>query len=76
MKRNHLTHCLVGLGAAVGVLVALGVQAGTLVYLAAALACPLMMVLMMGGMMRVHGHRRTSGDRTSEPGTVTSRSSP
>lgn len=56
MKTNHFTHCLVGVAAAVGLLFVLGVQAGTLVYLAAVLACPLMMVLMMRGMMGGHGH--------------------
>lgn len=56
MKSTHLTRCLVGLAAAVGLLLVFGVQAGTLVYLAAVLACPLMMVFMMRGMMGSHGH--------------------
>ena len=56
MKSNHFTHCLVGVVAAVGLLVVFGVKAGTLVYLAAVLACPLMMVFMMRGMMGGHGH--------------------
>jgi hypothetical protein len=75
MKSNHLTHCLVGIAAAVGLLVVFGVQAGTLVYLAAVLACPLMMVLMMRGMVGGHGqagcihpdHQHTSRDASTEP---------
>ena len=53
---NHLTHCLIGVGAAAALLLAFGVQPATLVALAAALACPLMMVLMMRGMAGHHGH--------------------
>jgi hypothetical protein len=56
MKSNHLTHCLVGLAAAIGLLIVFGVQAGTFVYLVVALACPLMMVFMMRGMMGGAGH--------------------
>ena len=56
MKRNHRTHCLVGIGAAVALFLAFGVQAGALVYLAVALACPLMMVLVMRGMTGTAGH--------------------
>ena len=59
MKGNHLTRCVVGAGAAVALLLAFGVQAGTLVFLAAALACPLMMVVMMRGMMGGTGHSGT-----------------
>lgn len=56
MTSNHLIHCLVGTAAGVGLLLVLGVQAGTLVYLAVVLACPLMMVFMMRGMMRGDSH--------------------
>lgn len=51
MKNLHFGHCLVGVAAAVVVLVALGVKASTLAILAVALACPLMMVVMMRTMM-------------------------
>ena len=50
VQRNHLSYCLFGLGAGVVLALALGVQAGSLLYLAAVLACPLMMILMMRGM--------------------------
>lgn len=55
MRNNHDTHCLVGVVAALALLVAFGVEAGTLVYLALVLACPLMMLFMMRGMMGGHG---------------------
>jgi len=51
MKRNYMTHCLVGVVAAAGLLLAFGVQIGTLAYLGVALACPLLMVFMMRGMV-------------------------
>jgi hypothetical protein len=58
MKHLHYSHCLVGIAIAVVVLVALGVSASTLGFLAVVLACPLMMLVMM----------RTMGDaRTSTP---------
>jgi hypothetical protein len=50
MKNLHYGHCLVGVVFAAVVLVALGVSGGTLVVLAAALACPLMMIVMMRSM--------------------------
>jgi hypothetical protein len=56
MLRNYLPHCLIGVGAALVVLLAFGVQANTLLFLAAALACPLMMVFMMRGMMGGQDH--------------------
>ncbi len=73
MRSNHLTYCLVGIAAAVGLLVVFGVQPGTLAYLAAVLACPLMMVLVMRG-MRGGGHagcnhpdhQHTSSDESPE----------
>lgn len=76
MKTNHLMQCLVGVGAAAALLLAFGVQAGTLVYLAVALACPLMMVVMMRGMMGgshsscdhpEHRHGDTTGDGDRQP---------
>ena len=51
MKNLHYGHCLIGVAAAVVLLVALGVKASTLGILAVALVCPLMMFLMMRTMM-------------------------
>ena len=56
VQRNHVSYCLLGLGAGVMLVLAFGVQLGSLVYLAAVLACPLMMLLMMRGM---GGHGRS-----------------
>ncbi|HEX7165534.1 MAG TPA: DUF2933 domain-containing protein [Acidimicrobiales bacterium] len=66
MVRNHLTHCLVGVVAAAALLVAFGVEAGALGYLAVVLACPLMMVLMMRGMMSGHGQGRAGRDHPDQ----------
>ena len=66
MKNLHFGHCLVGMAFAAVVLVALGVSGGTLVVLGAALACPLMMLVMMRSMM---GDRSRQPDR--EPGDPT-----
>ena len=68
MQRDHLTHCLVGVAVAAGVLLLLGVRAGTLLSLGVALACPLMMVLMMRGMMAAGGHGAHPGGQP-EPTT-------
>ena len=54
MTNLHLGHCAVGLVLAGVVLLVAGVSAGTLVVFTAALACPLMMVLMMRTMMGSH----------------------
>ena len=51
MRNLHYGHCLIGLAVAVVLLVALGVKASTLGILAVALACPLMMFVMMKTMM-------------------------
>ncbi|MGQ0832783.1 MAG: DUF2933 domain-containing protein [Microthrixaceae bacterium] len=51
MKNLHVGHCLGGLAVAAVLLVALGVKASTLGILAVALACPLMMLVMMRSMM-------------------------
>jgi hypothetical protein len=51
MKNLHVGHCLIVIALAVVVVVALGVEAGTLGFLAVALACPLMMLVMMRSMM-------------------------
>ena len=57
MHRMNLKHCLVGIAVGVLLFLAWGGRPGTLVLWAAVLACPLMMVLMMGGMGR-HGNGR------------------
>lgn len=46
---SHLKHMLLGGGALFVLLLALGVAAQSAVFIAIALACPLMMVFMMGG---------------------------
>lgn len=65
MHLKHFGHCLVGMGVAVMVLLALGVQAGTIVSLAAALACPLMMVFCMGHAVHRLGRSLRSARSTS-----------
>jgi hypothetical protein len=54
---------LFAVAVAIGVVGALwvGVPAGTLVVLAVALACPLMMMFMMGGMHGGGDHHRSDG---------------
>lgn len=54
MKNLHYGHCLVGVAAAVVLLVALGAKASTIGFLAIVLACPLMMFVMMRMMMGNH----------------------
>ncbi len=51
MKNLHYGHCLIGVAVAVVLLVALGVKASTLGFLAVVLLCPLMMFVMMRMMM-------------------------
>ena len=51
MKNLHYGHCLIGVGLAVVALVALGVSASTLGFLAVVAICPLMMFVMMKTMM-------------------------
>lgn len=46
---SHLTYMLLGGGALFVVLLTLGVAPQSAVFIAIALACPLMMVFMMGG---------------------------
>jgi hypothetical protein len=50
MHGMSFSHCLVGIVVAGVLLVSFGVGLGTLMVTSAALACPLMMVLMMRGM--------------------------
>jgi O-antigen/teichoic acid export membrane protein len=65
MHLKHLGHCLVGMGVAVVVLLALGVQSGTILGVAAALACPLMMVFCMGYAVHRLGRSHRSDQTTS-----------
>lgn len=51
MKNLHYSHCLIGVGLAVALLLAFGASASTLGLVAVALACPLMMLVMMKTMM-------------------------
>lgn len=53
MKNTFLMPCLVVVGLVVAGLLAAGVEAGTVLVAAAVLACPLMMLVMMGGMFGV-----------------------
>lgn len=60
MKRTLLMPCVVVAGFTVVVLLAVGVEAGALLV---AVACPLMMLFMMGGMFRMarhHGGKQAS----------------
>jgi len=54
MKHLHYSQCLVGVAIGAVVLVALGVSASTLGFLAVVLACPLMMLVMMRAMDDAH----------------------
>jgi hypothetical protein len=76
MKSIRFSHCLVGIVAAMGLLLIFGVRAGSLVYLAVVLACPLMMVVLMRGMMggaaghsgcNHPDHQHTGSEDTHEP---------
>jgi ATP/ADP translocase len=64
MKNLHYGHCLIGVAVAVVLLVAVGVKASTLGILAVALACPLMMFVMMRMMM---GDRSASSRHDDRP---------
>ena len=55
MKNLHYGHCLIGLAAAAIVVLVVDVEASTLGILAVALACPLMMLVMMRTMARHDG---------------------
>jgi choline-glycine betaine transporter len=71
MKRTLLMPCLVVIGLAAAVLLAAGVQAGTLLVVAAALACPLMMLVMMGGMFGMARHVSHGSDSGEHPSDST-----
>ena len=64
MKNLHYGHCLIGVAVAVVLLVALGVKASTVGFLAVVLACPLMMFVMMKMMM---GHQSASSHHADRP---------
>lgn len=66
MKNLHYGHCALGVAVAAVFLVAVGVSAGTLVVVAAALACPLTMVVMMRTMVGGHTHRPVDKAGTDE----------
>lgn len=72
MKSNHYTHCAIVLVAGVGLLLAFGVQANSLLYLGVLLACPLMMFFMMRGMVAGtgHGHDHNMADQPSDDGPI------
>jgi choline-glycine betaine transporter len=64
MRNLRYGHCIVGVALAAVLLVALGVSVGTLTVLAVALACPLMMIVMMK-MMMGDRHGSTTEDECS-----------
>ena len=64
MKNLHYGHCLVGVAVAAVLLVAVGVKASTLGIVAVALACPLMMFVMMRTMM---GDQSSSSHHDDDP---------
>jgi hypothetical protein len=68
MKNLHYGHCLIGVAVAVVVLVALGVKASTVGFLAVVLACPLMMFVMMKMMMRDQSASSHHDDRPVDQG--------
>jgi peptidoglycan/LPS O-acetylase OafA/YrhL len=68
MKRQPWGLYAIALAVLVVGLVALGVPAQTLLFGALVLVCPLMMMLMMGGMHGGHGH----GGAGSDPGNAAS----
>ena len=66
MKHTRFMPCLIAIGLAAVVLITAGVEAGTLVAIGAVIACPLMMILMMGGGMHRLGHRRQAGNEPAD----------
>ena len=68
MKDLHYGHCLIGVAVAVVLVVALGVKASTVGFLAVVLACPLMMFVMMKMMMPNHEGSSHHGDRPVDQG--------
>jgi hypothetical protein len=70
VKHLHYSHCLVGIAIAAALAVALGASASTLGVLVVALACPLMMLVMMRAMVGAH----TSAGRDEAPRRMDARS--
>ena len=70
MKNLHYGHCIIGVAVAVVLLVALGVSASTLGIVAVALACPLMMFVMMRTMMSDRPAAPRSDDRPVDDSSV------
>lgn len=62
MKKLHHGHCLLGLAAALVVLIGFGVPVSVLGVPAVAAMCPIMMFVMMRMMMREHGRGVGSPD--------------
>lgn len=61
MNKFHFGHCVIGVALAVVLLAALGVSASSLGILLVALACPLMMLVMMRSMMDAGGDDSPAG---------------
>ena len=59
--KSHYTHCAVVVVAGLALLLASGVQLGSLLYVGVLLACPLMMFFMMRGMMANGGQGAGAG---------------
>jgi hypothetical protein len=64
MRHIHMTHCLMGMGLGVALLLAFGVEAGTVAAVGVALLCPLMMVLCMAHVC-THGGSHQAGQASS-----------
>lgn len=67
MKLHWLMPCVLVLALGALVLVAAGVEAETIVVAGAALACPLMMLLMMGGGIHRLAHRGQDAHARADP---------
>ena len=61
MNARHYVPCLVAAAAAAVLLGVAGISPATLVMVGAALACPLVMVLMMRSMGGAHAHQDHAG---------------
>jgi uncharacterized membrane protein len=68
MRNLHYGHCIVAVALAAVLLIALGVSASTLGYIAILLACPLMMFVMMRLMMGSQPGPHQRGDQPTDHG--------